>query len=99
MSKGRKKEKELSNNVLDVVKKKTGKKVNFKDIEKIADGVKPSTLQSEKKLRELIMNVSKMVNVPVSENTINEIIKAVKGSGFNPDQLEQMMHGMMKKKK
>ncbi|NBI30458.1 stage VI sporulation protein F [Chengkuizengella marina] len=91
--------KDLSKDVLDVVKKKTGKKVSHKEIEKIASGVKPSTLQNEKELRELILSVSKMVKVPVAESTINEIIKAVKGSGFNTGQLEQMMQGMMKKKK
>lgn len=91
-------DKNLSKDVLNTVKKKTGKKISPQDIQKIASGVKPSTLQSEKQLRQLIKKVSNMVNVPVSESTVNEIIKAVKKSGADPNNMEQLMKMMLGKK-
>jgi uncharacterized protein YpuA (DUF1002 family) len=90
--------KEVSKDVLNVVKKKTGKSVSEKDIQKLASTVKPSTLQSEASLRQLIKQVSGLVNTPVSENTINEIINAVKSSKMNPDNLEQLMKMISGKK-
>ncbi|SEB64707.1 stage VI sporulation protein F [Paenibacillus sp. GP183] len=90
--------KDVSKDVLNVVKKKTGKSVSEKDIQKIASGVKPSTLQNETQLRQLIKQVSGLVNVKVSEDTVNEIIKAVKSSKLDPDNLNQLMSMMMGKK-
>ncbi len=90
--------KNISKDVLSVVKKRTGKNVSEGDIKKLASGVGPKTIQSEQQLRKLIQNVSKMVNVPVSEATVNEIIQAVKKSGVSPDNMEQMMKMMMGKK-
>jgi uncharacterized protein YpuA (DUF1002 family) len=90
--------KDVSKDVLNVVKKKTGKSVTEKDIQKIASGVKPSTLQNEAQLRQLIKQVSGLVNVKVSEDTVNEIIKAVKSSKLDPDNLNQLMSMMMGKK-
>ena len=89
--------KELSKDVLNTVKKKSGKNVSEKDIYKLASGVKPSTVQSEKQLRQLIKQVSNMVKVPVSESTINEIVSAVQKSGMNPNNMEALMKMMMKK--
>jgi uncharacterized protein YpuA (DUF1002 family) len=90
--------KDVSKEVLNVVKKKTGKTVSPKDIQNIASGVKPSTLQSETQLRQLIKQVAGLVNVPVSEATMNEIIKAIKSSQINPGNLEQMVNMMIGKK-
>ncbi|WP_254776933.1 stage VI sporulation protein F [Paenibacillus sp. yr247] len=88
----------MSKDVLNVVKKKTGKSVTSKDIEKIASGVKPSTLQSEAQLRQLIKQVSGLVNVKVSEETINDIIQAVKSSKLDTNNMQQLMSMMMGKK-
>jgi hypothetical protein len=90
--------KDVSKDVLNVVKKKTGKSVSEKDIQKLASTVKPSTLQSEASLRLLIKQVSGLVNAQVSEATVNEIISAVKTSKINPDNIEQLMK-MVKGKK
>jgi len=90
--------KDMSKDVLKAVKSKTGKAVSEKDIHKLASGVKPSTMQSEAQLRQLIKQVASLVNVPVSESTINEIVSAVKGSNLNPNNMEQMMKLLMKKK-
>ncbi|WP_248925411.1 stage VI sporulation protein F [Paenibacillus hamazuiensis] len=90
--------KDLSKEVLNVVKKKTGKNISAQDINKIASGVKPSTLQSDSQLRQLIKQVSNMAKVPVSEATINEIIQAIKASKMNPNNIESLMKMMMGKK-
>ncbi|GAA3405239.1 stage VI sporulation protein F [Paenibacillus hodogayensis] len=89
--------KEISKDVLNAVKKKVGKNVSEKDIYKLASGVKPSTVQSEKQLRQLIKQVSSMVKVPVSDATMNEIVSAVQKSGMNPNNMEALMKMMMKK--
>jgi uncharacterized protein YpuA (DUF1002 family) len=89
--------KDVSKNVLNAVKNKTGKNVSEKDIQKLANGVKPQTMQSEASLRELIKQVSGLVNVNVSEATVNEIINAVKTSKMNPSSIEQLMKVMIGK--
>lgn len=83
--------KDISKDVLNVVKNKTGKNVSEHDIQKLASGVKPSTVQSDAALRQLIKQVSGMVNANVSEATVNEIIHAVKTSNINPNNIEQLM--------
>lgn len=88
----------ISKDVLKSVNKKSGKQVTPKQIQKVASGVKPSTMQNEKQLRQLIKQVSKMANVPVSESTTKEIVQAVKKSGMNPNKMEDMMKLMLGKK-
>ncbi|MDF2671296.1 MAG: hypothetical protein K0R67_3602 [Paenibacillus sp.] len=90
--------KDMSKDVLNTIKKKTGKNVSEKDIQKLASGVKPSTVHSERQLRQLIKQVSGMVNIPVSEATINDIVTAVQKSGVNPNSMESLMKLMMGKK-
>lgn len=86
--------KDLSKDVLNIVKKKTGKNVTTNDIYKLASGVKPSTLQSEAQLRQLIKQVAALVNAPVSESTTKEIVDAIKKSKMNTENLEQMIKMM-----
>lgn len=90
-------DKKLSKDILGTVNKKTGKHITEGSIKRIASNVSPDTLQSEAKLRALINQVSKMAGVPVSEQTTREIIKAVKQSGLNMNNLEGMMKMMMKR--
>lgn len=90
--------KDVSKDVLKAVKNKTGKAVSEKDIHKLASHVKPGTVQSEEQLRQLIKQVASLVNVPVSEQTTKEIIKAVKGSNLSPNNMEALMKMMAKKK-
>jgi uncharacterized protein YpuA (DUF1002 family) len=86
----------ISKDVLNAVKKTTGKPLSEQAVKKIASGINQKTIQNPAELRKLIDNVSKLVNIPVSNETANEIIKAVKKNG-NIDQLENMMKRMMKK--
>ncbi|MEW9699006.1 stage VI sporulation protein F [Paenibacillus sp. SI8] len=89
---------DMSKDVLSVVKKKTGKSVTSKDIQKIASGVDSSTLQSETQLRQLIKQVSGLVNVKVSEETMNDIVQAVKSSKLDTNNMQQLMNMMLGKK-
>lgn len=90
--------KDVSKDVLNVVKKKTGKHITAKDIQKVASNVKPSTMQSEAQLRQLIKQVSNMVNIKVSEKTTQEIINSVKKSGMNASNMQQLIKMMTGKK-
>jgi hypothetical protein len=90
--------KDVSKDVLNVVKKKTGKSVSEKDIQKLASGVKPSTMQNEVQLRQLIKQVSDLVGAKVSEETTNEIIQAVKSSKLDAGNMQQLMNMMLGKK-
>lgn len=90
--------KDISKDVLNTIKKRSGKAVSEKDIYKLASGVKPSTVTNEKQLRQLIKQVSGMVKVPVSESTVDEIVSAVQKSGMNPNNMEALMKLMMGKK-
>jgi uncharacterized protein YpuA (DUF1002 family) len=89
--------KDVSKDVLNLVNSKVGKNVSQKDIQKLAGGVGPSTVNNEAQLRQLIKSVSKMVNVKVSDDTVHEIVQAIKSSGMNPNNMEQIMKMMMKK--
>jgi len=86
----------IGKDVLGIVKKRTGKSISERDIQKLASGVKPSAMQSEAELRKLIRKVSAVAGVPVSESLMKEIISAVKRSGMKPGQMEQMIKMMMK---
>lgn len=90
-------DKKLSKDILGVVNQKTGKNITENSIKKIANTVTPDTLQNEAQLRALIKQVSQMANVPVSEETIKEIVSAVKKSGLNMSNLEGLMKMMIKK--
>nr|WP_245251968.1 stage VI sporulation protein F [Paenibacillus sediminis] len=82
---------------MNAINKKTGKNISQNQIKKIASNVKPSTMQSETQLRQLIKQVSEMAKVPVSEETIKDIINAVKKSGMDPSSMESLMKMMLKK--
>jgi hypothetical protein len=86
----------IGKDVLNVVKKKTGKSITERDIQKLASGVKPSTMHSEAELRKLIKQVSNMAGMPVSESTVNDIIGAIKKSG-GTGSMEQLIKMMLKK--
>jgi len=86
----------LSKEVLGAVTKKTGRKISEDALKRIASGVSPSVLKSEKQIRQLVKQVSAVSGVPVSESTIQEIVATVKKSGLNPSALEAMMKSMLK---
>lgn len=83
--------------LLGAVNKKTGKSITENQVKKIASGVHSGTLQSEAQIRQLIKQVSAMAKVPVSEETVKEIVTAVKKSGMNMNNLESLIKMMVKK--
>jgi hypothetical protein len=89
-------DKNLPKNVLGAVNKKTGKSITEGSLKKIAGGVTPQTLQSDEQIRMLVKQVSQLANVPVSEETMKEIITAVKQTGMNMSGLEGLMKMMIK---
>lgn len=88
----------ISKDVLNAVKRKTGKQISQKAIQQVASNVGPSTVKSEQQLRALIKQVSKMAGVPVSEATMKELISAIKRSGLQSGQMESMVKAMLGKK-
>lgn len=87
----------VSSDVLKLVNQKTGKKISPTDVKKLAGKVNQSTMKDEAQLRKLIKQVGALVNVKVSEQLTNEIVQAVKKSGMNPNNLEQMIKIMSRK--
>ncbi|TYP77777.1 stage VI sporulation protein F [Paenibacillus methanolicus] len=90
-------DKNISKDVLNMVNKKTGKPISENAVKKLASGVTSDTVQNETELRKLIKQVSTIANVPVSEQTINDIVGAVQKSGLNMNNMETLMKMMMKK--
>lgn len=88
----------VSSDVLKLVNNKTGKKVSPTDVKKLAGRVTQKTMQDEAQLRKLIKQVGALVNVKVSEQLTNEIVQAVRRSGMNPNNLEQMVKMMTGRK-
>ncbi|AGA57997.1 MAG: hypothetical protein C6W55_01915 [Thermobacillus sp.] len=89
--------KNLSKDVLNVVKKKTGKPISEQQVKKLAGSVTAKTFQNEAELRRLIKQVSAVANVPVSEDTVNDIVNAVRKSGMNMEQLESLIRTMIRR--
>ncbi|GGD69310.1 stage VI sporulation protein F [Paenibacillus nasutitermitis] len=86
----------ISKEVLNAVNKKTGKPITESAVKKLASNVTAHTMQDEDELRKLIKSVSAMAKVPVTEQTINDIIGAVKKSGMNTSNMEMLMKMMLK---
>lgn len=88
--------KNFPKDALKAINKKGGKNISENAVKKLAGTVKADTLQSEAQLRQLIKQVSAMANIPVSEDTVRDIVGAVKKSGMNPSNMEALMKMMMK---
>ncbi|WP_028561310.1 stage VI sporulation protein F [Paenibacillus pinihumi] len=90
-------DKNLPKDVLKAVNKKSGKPITEGAVNKLASGVTPKTLKSDAELRRLIKQVSAMAKIPVTDQTVNEIIGVVKKNGTNLGSMEQLMKAMLKK--
>ena len=89
--------KDFSKDALNAINKKTGKNITEGAVKKLASTVKPGTMQNEAQLRQLIKQVSSMAKVPVSEETIQEIVNAVKKGGASSGTMEALMKMILKK--
>jgi uncharacterized protein YpuA (DUF1002 family) len=90
-------DKNLPKDILGAVNKKIGKNITENSIKRIAGGVTADTVKNEEQIRQLIKQVSQMANVPVSEDTVKEIVNAVTKSGMNMNNLEGLMKMMLPK--
>ena len=89
--------KDFSKDALNAINKKAGKNITEGAVKKLASTVKPGTMQNEAQLRQLIKQVSAMAKVPVSEDTIQDIINTVKKGGAGAGTMETLMKMMLKK--
>lgn len=89
--------KNFPKDALKAINKKGGKNISENAVKKLASTVQPDTLQNEAQLRQLIKQVSAMANIPVSEDTVKDIVRAVKKSGMSSSNMEALMKMMMKK--
>ncbi|MCL6602400.1 MAG: stage VI sporulation protein F [Paenibacillus sp.] len=89
--------KDFSKDALNAINKKAGKNITEGAVKKLASTVKPGTMQNEAQLRQLIKQVSSMAKVPVSEDTVQDIINAVKKGGASSGTMEALMKMMLKK--
>ena len=89
--------KDISKDVLSAVNKKTGKPITENAVKKLASNVTEDTIHNEEELRKLIKSVSAMAKVSVTDQTINDIVGAVKKSGMNMNNMEMLMKLMLKK--
>jgi uncharacterized protein YpuA (DUF1002 family) len=89
--------KNISKDVLQAVKKKTGKPISENAVKKLASSVTSETIGNEAELRKLVKQVSAMAKVPVSDATVNDIVSAVKKSGMNMSNMETLIRMMLKK--
>lgn len=89
--------KNVGKEVLQLVKRKLGKSISEQEISHLAQYLKPSMFENDASMRKLIKQVSTLAGIPVNESTTREIIEAIRKSGANPQQLEQMMRMMLRK--
>ncbi|MFA9556134.1 stage VI sporulation protein F [Evansella sp. AB-rgal1] len=71
------------NNIFEQVTKKTN--VNQQDLFKLANSVSSTDLKSEENVRDLIHQVAKLANVPVSKEKEDELVKAITSNNVPMD--------------
>lgn len=84
----------LSQNFFDNIEKKTN--VKKEDIFKLANSVSSANLRDESTLRQLIADVSKLANVPVSKDKEDKIVNAILNNNM-PTDLSQLTNMINKK--
>lgn len=88
--------KDISKDVLGAIKNKTGKTISTNSINKIANTVKPSTLDNEVELRKLVKSVAVMANVKLSDEQLENVMTTIKASGVKSSNMEALMRLLIK---
>lgn len=88
--------KDLSKDVLGAIKKKTGKTISTNSISKIANTVKPGTLENDAELRKLVRSVADMANIKLSDEQLDNVLNTVKASGVKSSNMEALMRLLIK---
>ncbi len=84
----------MSQNFFDHIEKRTN--VKKEDLFRLANSVSQADLKDERTLRNLIADVSRLANVPVSKEKEDKIVKAILNNNV-PTDLSQLTN-MIKKK-
>lgn len=87
-----------TNDILQKLNKKTGKHITSKDIQNVAKQVKPTTLENEQQLKQLVQSVGAMAGIKVPPKIVSEIVKSVQNGALNTGQMDQMIRKMMNTK-
>ena len=77
------------NPLFDQLEQKTN--VNMNEILRLANSLQSANLKDERTIRKLIKTISQMVNIPVSKEKEEFIIKAIKN-----DKVPNSLQGLMK---
>ena len=88
--------KDLSNDVLGAIKRKTGKNISTNSVTKIANTVQPDSLENEDELRRLVKSVANMAKVKMSDAQFEHIVKTIKSSGMKTSNIEALMKILIK---
>lgn len=84
----------MNQNFFDNIEKKTGVKMN--DVMKLANSLQNSNLKDEKTLRNVIKQVSKLANKPVTKQKEDQIVNAVINNNM-PGDINSIMKMFNKK--
>jgi hypothetical protein len=85
-----------SEDLLQSLNKKVGRKISRGSIQKLASGVNASTTKSDQQLRQLIQQVSKIAGVSVSESTTRDLIRTIKNNQIQPGNIMSLLKQMKK---
>lgn len=88
--------KDLSKDVLNAIKKKTGKNISTNSVNKIASTVQPGTLENEAELRKLVKSIGDMAKVSMSEAQLDNVVRTIKASGVKTSNIETLMKMLIK---
>lgn len=88
--------KDLSNDVLGAIKKKTGKNISSNSVSKVASTVQPGTLENEFELRKLVKSVADMAKIKMTDAQMDHIMKTIRDSGVKSSNIEALMRIMIK---
>lgn len=84
--------------IFNNMNKHTKKTVTPQDIQRVAKTIKPSTLQDEQQMRQLVRSIGEMAGIKVPDKTVREIAKMVHGGQIPAGQLEQVIRTLTKPK-
>ena len=91
------KKRSLSEDVLSAVQRRTGKAISKDSLRKIAGTVTPETTDSDRQLRRLIEQVSKVAGVRVTEETMQDLIRTIRNNKVSPANMMSLLKQMNKK--
>lgn len=87
-----------TNDLLQKLNSRTGKKITSRDIQNVAKQVKPTTMENEQQLRQLVHSVGAMAGMKVPPKIVNEIVDSIQKGALQSGQMEQMIRKMMNQK-